>query len=243
MFSIFKKKTNSVTDISWLGVDIHSHLLPGIDDGSPNINTSVALITQLHKLGLNKFICTPHIFTELYPNTPETISPVLLETQLALKRENLNVNVAAAAEYMIDETFDVKPGLMTLPGNYILIEMSYLNESPNIEQVIFDLQIAGYQVILAHPERYIFYHKAHERFHRFKDMGVLFQLNLLSISGYYGKQVKQSAEYLIENKYYDLAATDLHHEKHLHALTLAVTSGYLYQKIGSTKFKNRDLFG
>jgi protein-tyrosine phosphatase len=127
MFSIFKKK-NLVTDIEWLGVDVHSHLLPGIDDGSPDVEQSVKLIKGLNDLGFSKFICTPHIFQELYPNTSETISQALISTCQAVKLANLNVSILAAAEYMVDEMFYAKDGLMTLPGNHILIEMSYLNE-------------------------------------------------------------------------------------------------------------------
>lgn len=241
MFSIFKKK-NHVTNLEWLGVDMHSHLLPGIDDGSPDVDQSVKLISRLNELGLSKFLCTPHIFTELYPNTPESISVALKKTEHALKAANLNVEIGAAAEYMIDETFKIHDELLTLPGNHVLIEMSYLNESPNIEQVIFDLQIARYQVILAHPERYNFYHNSLAKFNRLKDMGVLFQLNLLSVSGYYGKEVKHCAEHLLEKKCYDLAATDLHHEKHLDALTLSLRSGLLDRKLGGYEFKNKELF-
>jgi protein-tyrosine phosphatase len=242
MFSIFKKK-NIVSDIEWLGVDIHSHLLPGIDDGSPDVEQSVFLIRSLNELGFSKFICTPHIFQELYPNTSETISQALDSTKVALKAANINVDISAAAEHMVDEMFEIKDGLIAMPGNHILVEMSYLNETPNIEKVIFDLQIKGYKVILAHPERYNFYHQTHEKFHKYKDMGVLFQLNLLSITGYYGKEVKRAAEYLLESKCYDLVGTDIHHNKHLEALTKTVKSGYIFNKIGSYEFKNQILFG
>lgn len=242
MFSIFKKK-KLVTDIEWLGVDMHSHLLPGIDDGSPDLEQSVKLISKLIDLGFSKFICTPHIFKELYPNTRETIIPALISVKEALKMANFDVEVDAAAEYMVDENFEIKDGLMVMPGNYILVEMSYLNETPNIEKVIFDLQIKGYQVILAHPERYNFYHGNHAKFHRFKDIGVLFQLNLLSVVGYYGKEVKRMADYLLEKNCYDLAGTDLHRDKHLDVLSRNIESGYLFDKIGLYPFKNKQLFG
>ena len=241
MFSIFKKK-NLVTDIEWLGVDIHSHLLPGIDDGSPDVEESVKLIKGLNELGFSKFICTPHIFNDLYPNTKQTILPALELTKEALKALGVNVDISAAAEYMVDETFEIGEGLMCLPNDHILIEMSYLNESPNIEQVIFDLQLEGYKVIVAHPERYVFYHNSRQRFHRLKDMGVLFQMNLLSIAGYYGKEVKLAAEYLISKDCYDLAGTDLHHDKHLQGLTKFVRDGEMYKKIGKYPFKNGVLF-
>lgn len=243
MFSIFKKKSPLVTDLNWLGVDIHSHLLPGIDDGAKDIVESVSYIKRLEALGFTKLICTPHIFTELYPNSKETILPVLANVKQALVEQGIGVQIDAAAEYMVDDTFAVKDDHLILPGNHLLIEMSYLNETPNIEQVIFDLQIKGYIVILAHPERYNFYHKNHERYRRLKEMGCLFQLNLLSILGYYGKNVKISAEYLIEGKLYDLAGTDLHHDKHLSVLEKGVLTGDLFNKIGYYDFRNKQFFG
>lgn len=242
MFSFFKRKP-VVDHIEWLGVDIHSHLLPGIDDGSPDVATSIHLIKELQGLGFYKFICTPHIFTELYPNNRGTITGALDRLKAGLSAEGLNVDISAAAEHMVDETFVVGTELMAFPGKYILIEMSYLSENPNIEQVIFDLQLQGYYVILAHPERYTFYHNNYPRFNRLKDMGVLFQLNLLSLSGYYGKGVKQASEYLLSNHIYDVAATDLHHERHLKVLDQMVKSGKLYQLVGNYDFKNKQLFG
>ncbi|MGQ7853144.1 tyrosine-protein phosphatase [Pedobacter sp. WC2501] len=242
MFSFLKNKKPVVRDLKWLGVDMHSHLLPGIDDGSPDLTQSISLISKLNELGIDQFICTPHIFKELYPNTAETINTALELTKAALRKANLDVSISAAAEYMLDENFEISDMMMSLPNRHILVEMSYLNETPNVEQIIFDLQIKGYTVILAHPERYNFYHKAYERFGRYHDMGVLLQLNLLSITGYYGKDVKKVADYLIEHKMYDLAGTDLHHDRHLEALTKAVLSGYLHEKIGNYPFKNQLLF-
>lgn len=244
MFSIFKKKNNNlITDLNWLGVDIHSHLLPGIDDGAKDLAESISYIKRLYALGFTKLICTPHIFTELYPNTPETILPVLENVKNALVAENIGIELAAAAEYMIDDTFVLDAQHLCLPGKHLLIEMSYLNETPNIEQVIFDLQIKGYNIILAHPERYNFYHDTHGRYIRFKDMGCLFQLNLLSIVGYYGKKVEKAADYLLKSGMYDLAGTDLHHDKHLNVLEIVVKSGKLYQYIGQYPFKNKQLLG
>jgi protein-tyrosine phosphatase len=241
MFSFFSKKTQ-VDDLAWLGVDIHSHLLPGIDDGSPDVATSVHLIKELNELGYTKFFCTPHVFTELYPNTPETIYPALDSIRIALKKASIDIQIDTAAEYMVDETFKISDNLLSLPGKYILIEMSFLSEVPNIEKVIFDLQISGFQVVLAHPERYNYYHKDTLRFNRFKEMGVLFQLNLLAVTGYYGKEVKVTSEYLLDNRFYDLAGTDLHHIKHLKALTATVRNGSLYKKIGEYPFRNKELF-
>ena len=242
MFSIFKRKAPLIADLSWLGVDMHSHLLPGIDDGAPDLETSIGLIKRLQELGFYKFICTPHIFKELYPNTLETIMPALRIVQKYFLDSGIDVEISAAAEYMIDGDFVLGDSLLCLPGKYILVEMSYLNETPNIEQTIFNLQIKGYKVILAHPERYNFYHNAYSRYGRLKDMGCLFQLNLLSVTGYYGKEVEKAASHLLKNGWYDLAGTDLHHEKHLDALRASVDSGRLYQSIGQYPFKNKQIF-
>ena len=241
MFSFFKKR-NLVTDISWLGVDIHSHILPGIDDGSKELGQSLSYIKQMQDLGFEKLFFTPHIYTELYPNTPDTIFPALQSVQEGLDAVNNTIPIGAAAEHMIDYSFVVGDNHLCLPERHILIEMSYLSETPNIESVIFDLQIKGYKIVLAHPERYNFYHKTVDRYHRLREMGCLFQLNLLAVVGYYGKEVKMASEYLLKNNLYDLAASDLHHDKHMALLTKIVHSGELYNTIGNYHFKNKELF-
>jgi len=241
MFSFFKKD-NKVSDIEWLGVDIHSHLLPGIDDGSKNMEQSVNYIHQLQELGFSKLICTPHIYSDIYPNSPETILPVLSSVVASVAQAGLKVELGAAAEYMAESDFLAVEGLLTLKENYILIEMSYLTETPNIDQIIFDLQIKGYQVILAHPERYGFYHKHSERYSRIKELGCHLQLNLLSVLGYYGKGVQEMAEFLLQHELYDFAGTDLHHDKHLSILSSAIRNGALFKKIGNYEFGNKEIF-
>jgi protein-tyrosine phosphatase len=240
MISFFNRK-KCVSDVEWLAVDMHAHLLPGIDDGAKDVTQSISLIKGLTELGFSRFICTPHIFTELYPNTAETISNALAITKVALTAAGIKVIIDAGAEYMIDETFSPSKGLCCLPGQHILIEMSYLSEMPNIEQVIFDLQLMGYNVIMAHPERYGYYHKKTDKYLRLKDMGVMFQLNLLSLDGYYGKSVKQAATYLLQKEFYDFTGTDLHHHQHLDALRTFINNGRLYKMIGNYPFKNKAL--
>jgi protein-tyrosine phosphatase len=241
MFSFFNKK-NKVTDISWLGVDMHSHILPGIDDGSPDVATSLRFVKRLEELGFNQLICTPHIYKELYPNTVETIFRAKAVLQDALDQDNISLKLNTGAEYMIDQDFSLEEPLCLLDQKHLLIEMSYLNESPGISKTIFDIEIKGYKPILAHPERYIFYFKDRSRLKRFKEKGCLLQLNLLSITGYYGRDVKQLAEILLKEKMYDLAGTDLHHDKHLSTLTNTVQSGKLHDLIGSYDFKNQEIF-
>jgi protein-tyrosine phosphatase len=238
----FFRRQIKVDHIGWLGVDMHNHLLPAIDDGAADAVQSLNLIKGLMNLGFTRLYCTPHVFTEWYPNTAETIYAALAVVKGLLINAGLTVDIHAAAEYMVDETFKAGKGLLCLPGEYVLIEMSYYAELPHIEQLIFELQLMGFSVVLAHPERYSFYHKRPERYRRLKDMGVLFQLNLLSLSGYYGNAVKQCAGYLLKSKSYDLAGTDLHHEYHLQLLQQEVRSGRLYRAIGHYPFKNKELF-
>jgi protein-tyrosine phosphatase len=225
-----------------LGVDIHSHILPGIDDGSPDIGTSIRFVKSLQELGFQQLIATPHIYKELYPNTPEIISNAKRDLQREIENSSLSVKLHAGAEYMIDQDFNIDGPLCPLDQKHLLIEMSYLNESPGISQTIFDLEIKGYKPILAHPERYIFYFKDKSRLKRFKEKNCLFQLNILSVLGYYGKEVKQLAEALLKEKMYDFVGTDLHHDKHLNTLIEAVHSGRLYDLIGSYEFKNQQIF-
>ncbi|RCH56663.1 histidinol phosphatase [Mucilaginibacter hurinus] len=245
MFSFFKKPLPEVR-FDWLGTDMHSHLLPGIDDGSPDVESSIRYISALNDLGFNRFFCTPHIFMELYPNNRETITAALNQVKQSDELKGRNIRIDAAAEYMVNQDFGPlvkETNLLTLPGNYVLIEMSYLAESPDIEAYVFDLSIKGYKPILAHPERYNFYHGMPQKIERFKDMGCLLQLNLLSVTGYYGKEVKETSLKLLKNKWYDLAGTDFHHDKHLRGMREPRAWKDGFDKVKAYGFKNTELFG
>jgi len=226
MFGFFKKRKEelaSVTiDYSALGVDMHSHLLPGIDDGSPDAASSVAYIKKMMELGYRKFITTPHVYPDLYPNNPDTIRAAHAVLQQQLAEEGIDVEVHAAAEYFIDDSFadriKNKEQLLTLHQNFVLVEISFMQPPPDLNEVLFELIVQGYQPVLAHPERYNFYHTKKEIYHRFKDQGCLLQVNLLSLIGYYGKSVQDAAHFLVKEKLVDLIGTDLHHQRHLEAM-------------------------
>jgi protein-tyrosine phosphatase len=227
MFGLFKKKKeeqtpHAVIDYSALGVDMHSHLLPGIDDGSPDAATSVSYIRKMMELGYRKFICTPHIYQDLYPNTPETITAALQVLKTKLQEEQVEVEIEAAAEYFIDDVFADRlknnEQLLTFHKNFVLVEISFMQAPADLKNILFDLIVKGYQPVLAHPERYNYYHTRKEVYHRFKDQGCLLQVNLLSLSGYYGRGVQDAAHYLLDQKLVDLIGTDLHHGRHLEAM-------------------------
>lgn len=241
--SFFKSKIQP--DLSFIGVDMHSHLLPGLDDGLKELEQTVSFIKELEVLGYHKLICTPHIISDMYPNSPDTILPKLETVRVALRENNIDVQIEAAAEYMVDNEMEDyvsqdKP-LLTLNKKYILIEMSYLSASPNIEQVIFKLRMKGLQPILAHPERYNFYHHQFSSYERFVDLGCLLQVNLLSLAGYYGKPVKIAADKLVKNKMVDLLGTDMHHINHLEALKRMASAKEFYKQIKDLQIKNKEL--
>ena len=226
---------------------MHSHLLPGIDDGLQDINDTIAFIEQLQALGYKKLICTPHILTDLYPNSRETILPVLDTVRAALQQARIDMPIEAAAEYMIDHSFaeliasTKKAELLIINGQFILVEMSYLAASPNFEQVIFDLRMLGLTPILAHPERYSYYHHDFDMYERFADLGCKLQVNLLSLSGAYGPSVKKTAERLFKKQMVDFLGTDMHHSKHLDLLQKLAAKKDFYQIVESATLMNKQL--
>lgn len=241
MFHFLKKHKNY--NLEWLGIDVHSHLLPGIDDGAQNVQQSVSYIRKLSELGFHSFVCTPHIFKEWYPNSRKTILPAIEKLRKALLENNLLVKTSAAAEYMIDSDFDEilhQQDVLCLPGQHVLIEMSYAVENTFIEKYLFDLNIKGYIPVLAHPERYKYYHHDFTAYKRLREKGCLFQTNILSFSGYYGKDVKKIALKLLKENKIDLLGTDLHHEKHLYAIDHFIKTGQAYEILGKTLFKNKE---
>lgn len=247
MFNIFKKSGKAIPDLSFISVDMHSHLLPGLDDGLKELQQSIHFIKQLNELGYKKLICTPHILSDLYPNTRETILPKLDLVREALVKENIPVQVEAAAEYMIDHDFSLLVGkskrddLMTINKRYILIEMSYLAPSPNFEAVIFEIRMLGLTPILAHPERYSYFHRQFEQYDRFKELGCKLQVNLLSLSGGYGPDVKKAAEKLFKKGMVDFLGTDMHHERHLSGVHEMAASKDFYSLTGDAQLLNKSL--
>ncbi|MCL4639380.1 MAG: histidinol phosphatase [Pseudosphingobacterium sp.] len=246
MFSIFKSKKKQVTDISWVRTDIHSHLLPGIDDGVKDVETSIKFITALIDLGYEQFIVTPHIYDEVHPNTPASINAAHQQLYAAMEQRGLaDLYLHSAAEYMLGEQFSsllTAGDMKVYPDQHLLIEMPYIAEPMQLEQTIFEIGVKGYKPIMAHPERYVFYFNNPQAYHRLKEMGCLLQLNLLSPTGYYGKEVAKAAAYMIKNELYDLVGTDLHHERHLAKLTQYIKSGEAYRDLGHLGLKNKELF-
>lgn len=218
--SIFSKpaRTTIPVDLSVLKCDVHSHFIPGIDDGAETMDDSVALIREFYNLGYKKIITTPHILADGYPNTPEIIVSGLEKVRIALKNSTIPIQIEAAAEYCIDFDFGRKieeEKLLTFGKNYLLLEVSYLNPPDNLEQIIFKLLTSGYMPVLAHPERYNFWHHTFEKYEQLKERGILFQLNINSLTGYYSHATKKIAEQMIEKNMIDFLGSDCHRFRHV----------------------------
>ncbi|MEO6758907.1 MAG: CpsB/CapC family capsule biosynthesis tyrosine phosphatase [Saprospiraceae bacterium] len=225
MFSLFKKKPAAQPDFGFLHTDMHSHILPGIDDGSPDMETSLALIRAMQEMGYQQLIATPHVMTDFYPNTRTIILQKRDAVRKALQAAGISMPLDAAAEYLVDETFEElykKEPLLTLPGGYVLVEMSFHHPYPNFHKVLFDLQMQGYKPIFAHPERYSYFRDLDE-LQQIKEYGCLLQMNALSITGYYGKPIREKAQKLLAGNMIDFVGTDLHHARHAETLAKSLT--------------------
>jgi tyrosine-protein phosphatase YwqE len=225
MFSIFKKKSTLPPDLSGLVTDMHSHLIPGIDDGATDVDNSLELISGLMELGLQKFIATPHILWDLFKNNSGTITPAYEQLKEAAAANNRNISIKFAAEYFldyhVDELIEDEQRLLTIHENWVLVEFSFVSAPLDLKEKLFKVQMAGYQPIIAHPERYTYFGRTPEMYEELREAGYYFQVNLLSLAGYYGKLPQDIGNMLIKNKYVDFLGTDLHHVRHLNALQSA----------------------
>jgi protein-tyrosine phosphatase len=208
-----------------LGADMHSHLLPGLDDGAETLEQSLELLRELRALGYRKLIMTPHIMGDFYKNTPEGIRGALRALQAAAAAAGLtDVALECAAEYYLDEWFGPRlvrgDDMLTFGGDkrYLLLETSYINEPFNLAETIFQLQSLNYQPVLAHPERYTYFYGRFDDLVRVRENGALLQINLNSLAGYYSSGAKRVAEKLIDAGLVDMVGTDAHNLKHTSTL-------------------------
>lgn len=247
--NIFGKKQEPVepVDFSVFKVDMHSHLIPGIDDGAQTLEESIELIKGLKEKGFTTLITTPHVMSDFYRNTSDIILGGLDVLRNEIEKQGLGVTIYAAAEYYLDREFSrkIKEEKLLSFGkeNYVLFELSYLNEPDSIHRTIFDLQVAGYKPILAHPERYPFYYDKFETYAQIKEKGALLQLNINSLTGYYSMPTKAVGEKLIDEGLIDFIGTDCHKMGHVKLLEAAKTNAHLRKLTNSGKLLNHTLAG
>jgi len=244
----FTKKNKNITAqeiYSELRADMHSHLLPGIDDGAPDLNASVRLIKGMQQLGFKKLVTTPHILWDIYKNTKDIIEQKFAELKSKLQEEKIDVGIQAAAEYYIDDHVEQllreKKPLLSFGKKFVLVEFSLASLPLDLKDVLFEMQLQGYQPVIAHPERYAYLADRKKYFDELKDSGCLFQLNILSLSNHYGREVAELAHYFCKKNYYDLIGTDLHHSRHLEALQQPSLFTPLKRLLDSGRIQNASL--
>ena len=215
------KLKSSPKDYSFLGCDMHSHLLPGIDDGSPDLDSTLTMLAKMQQLGYRKIITTPHVKWDYFKNSTEIIRQSYLNILPIVQGEFPELTFEFAAEYYIDEHFMnllATNDLLSFSGNKILVEYNFLSPPMFHERAFFELQNKGYQPILAHFERYPYYHGKIEVAEKLREQGVWIQMNINSLSGHYGKEVRQQAEKLVTRRAVDLVGSDCHRMQHLETM-------------------------
>ncbi len=220
---IFSKPDTQTTkaplNLSWFKTDMHSHFLPGVDDGARNMEESLAMLSKMQEFGYQKCILTPHIKMDIYPNSEADLKVRFLELTQAMDKAGLSIQVELAAEYYLDDHFlnrlEDTPLLSFGTQRYVLVEFSFVN-APVFEIETFQRILdKGYSPILAHFERYVYFHGSIASAETYRAIGVNIQLNLNSLTGHYGPEVKKQAERMLNQFTVDFVGTDAHRMDHL----------------------------
>lgn len=243
MLGIFKSNRHlHSADYFPIRTDIHSHILPGIDDGSPDLTTSISLVKGLMESGVSRSIATPHIISDLFPNNAESIHKALEKLKNELVKQQIDFEVSAAAEYMMDSYFlellQKKVPLLTIKNNIILTEFPFAFMPDHVEDISFSIFTEGYQPILAHPERYGYTHGNYKVYHRWAEIGFHLQLNLLSLTGYYGNEPAKAARYMLKHDLVTYVGTDMHHARHLEVLKSPASIKIFHEYLGNKEWNS-----
>lgn len=242
MFSIFKNTKQKAR--TPLLTDIHSHLLPGLDDGVKSFEESLSVIREFQQLGYTQLITTPHIMNDAYRNTPAIIENKLNELNQYLVAQGVEIKILAAAEYYLDEAFlhlieQNKIPLTIGASPYLLFETNYLNEPYQLTDFIFKVTTRGYKPILAHPERYEYLLNNFDKVEDLRNRGVLFQINLLSLINFYSRPTRKMAEKLIDKGWVEFLGSDCHNMNHARLLKEVHRTSYFKKALSLPLLNNQ----
>ncbi|KYG82562.1 tyrosine-protein phosphatase [Roseivirga echinicomitans] len=244
ILSFLKPKDTSPASVLPIKTDIHSHLIPAIDDGVQSIEESLTVLREMEALGYEKVITTPHSMPGTYDNSPENIYAGLEVMREAIKKEGINIQLEAATEYYLDESFveliDSGAPLMTFGNKHVLFETPFMNMPPQLKEVTFKLSLKGYKPVFAHPERYLYLMQSEYLLDELIDRNVILQLNIIALTGCYSKPVQKFAEKLIDMKAVKLVGTDCHNMGHIDLLKEAVKTKY-FKKLMDLDLLNNSL--
>jgi protein-tyrosine phosphatase len=242
---LFSKNKTFHPDFSALRVDLHSHVLPGMDDGSPSMTESLNMLNEMVKAGYTKIITTPHVNSDVYPNTKEKIIGQLHHLREVAAEEKIPVEIEASGEYHMDYEFlgKVQSGEVIPFGkkNFLLVELPFQKPAFSYDEVLYQVQLAGYEVIIAHPERYIWLMGNSKLYSGMKDRGMFFQMNLNSLNGLYGIGAKMAAHQLIEARMIEFAGSDAHHAGHVVELHKLLHNRHFDKLINGNTLLNAEL--
>jgi protein-tyrosine phosphatase len=239
VFSFFSNKKETYQTL--LRADIHSHLLPGLDDGVVDFDDALRVIKKMHELGYQKLVTTPHIMSDTYRNNATIIHARLRELNQFLSENRINIIVEAAAEYYFDtwllNEVNENKSLLTFGDNYLLFEMNYMTEPYQLKDFIFKVITNGYKPVLAHPERYQF--MTIEKAEDLHNRGVLLQLNILSFIDFYSKPVRQMAQQIVDQGWVDFLGSDCHNMRHATLLHEAIKNKYVKKALALPLLNNQ----
>jgi tyrosine-protein phosphatase YwqE len=225
-------------------VDIHSHLLPGVDDGVADWEQTLACLRQFAEWGIQKVVTTPHVSRDWYPNKVADLKRGQRTLQALAEEHHLPLTIEVAAEYMLDDFFPelLQSGeVLTFGGpHYLLVETGWAAAPFALESTLFRIQTHGYTPLLAHPERYSYYHDDEAGLARLREMGCLFQLNWMSLTGRYGRRVRKQAGLLLQRGWVDFIGSDLHRPTDLPTLE-ALFAADEYRLLRDQPLRNQSL--
>lgn len=239
-----KNKQQLLPDFSQVKVDFHSHLIPAVDDGVKSAEESVEILERFHAYGFRKEITTPHVMSDFFRNDEHSIKSGYDEVMQRLEKQNFTIDFEYAAEYYLDYEmvrFVKDKKLLTLGDQFVLIEFSFFNPPGQLMNLIFDMQSSGYKVILAHPERYLFYHNDKEKYEELADRQVYLQINGNSLLGEYGLNTKKVAQWLVKQNLVSFIGSDAHGMAHVEKMQGLLFNEYFYELVKSDRLLNDQL--
>ena len=198
-------------------------MVPGVDDGAPDLASAIEMVDGLVSLGYEGAVTTPHVMVGTYPNDRSTLVPPFEALKDAVSERHPNFKLALGAEYFLDTGVlsDLRNGNnLLVPGGRLLFELAFgaPPEEGLLKEFVFEAKVRGFQPVLAHIERYSYWHEELHRFEQLADLGVWLQVNAASLTGAYGLEIQQAASTCIEKGWVHLLGTDAHGIRHIDAL-------------------------
>lgn len=242
-----EKRITSYKAISSVRVDIHTHILPGIDDGAPTLASSIKIARSMVEAGFSKVIATPHVMRNYYENTFETIRQAKSELVRELEKQRIPLKVETAAEYFLDTNLvdyvksDLPLLTMGVSGQrpYMLVETGIKNEPAELERLIQELNRRHTRLILAHPENYIYLQNNFDRAIELFRMGVYFQVNCSSFHSHAESEVMRFVRRLVDYRMVSFVGSNLHHETQVPVLIESAKQPY-FQLLTEIGLMNND---